>query len=145
MSSEAIALLKSIDASLKALVRQFNAPATIASDQDLDGPWGNPQVKFMPRDWNGPSFKGRRMSECPPDLLDLLAQTFDYFARQADEKNEMTDKGKPVADFKRADAARARGWAQRIRSGKHVQTTETASASDTGEMEGWPGDGASNW
>jgi hypothetical protein len=119
-SDEALALLRSIDASLKLLVAQKRAeqPKAIASDRDLDGQYGNPQVKFMPRDWTGPTFKGRRMSECPPELLDLLAETFDYFARKAEETDERTDKDKPVADFKRADAARARGWAKRIRDGR---------------------------
>ncbi len=41
-------------------------------------------------------------------LLDLVAETFDYFAGQAEAKDERTDKGKPVAEYKRADAARAR-------------------------------------
>lgn len=129
MSQEAIDLLTSIDRTLKAMLAlaqqrtaqvRSAAPKAIASDRDLDGKWGDPQLKFMPRDWTGASFKGRRFSECPAGLLDLVAETFDYFASQAEAKNEMTDKGKPVADYKRQDAARARGWAKRIRDGKHV-------------------------
>jgi hypothetical protein len=115
--------LASIDASLKVLVAQKRAesPKPVASDRDLDGKYGDPVVKFMPRDWTGPTFKGRRFSECPADLLDMFANTFDWFADQAERTNERTDRGKPVADFKRADAARARGWAKRIREGRHVR------------------------
>jgi len=119
-SEESLALLRSIDASLKELVKiargQQGKP--IATDRDLDGKYGNPIVRFMPRDWTGPSFKGRPLSECPAELLDLLAETFDYFAGQSEQNDERTDKGKPVADYKRADAARCRGWAKRIRDGR---------------------------
>lgn len=127
---EAIDLLRSIDNSLKALasavqplVMQMRAaqPKPVASDRDLDGRFGDPELKFNPRDWSGASFKGRRFSECPPDLLDLVAETFEFFARQAEAKDERANNGKPVADYKRADAARARGWAKRIREGKHIQ------------------------
>lgn len=119
MSAEALDVLRSIDASLKELVRiaRGRQPKPVASDRDLDGLHGNPVVKFMPRDWTGPSFKGVRFSECPAPLLEMLAETFDYFAEQAEQKGETTTSGKPVAPYKRADAARARGWAKRIQDG----------------------------
>lgn len=113
--------LRSIDTSMKKLVAiaerraTSNQPKAIASDRDLDGKWGNPVVKFNPRDWSGDSMKGARMADCPPEFLELLAETFDYFAGKAEENGEMTSGGKPVAGFKRADAARARGWAKRNR------------------------------
>lgn len=115
-SEEVVALLKSIDASLKKLVTQQRGQE-IASDRDLDGQYGNPLVKFEPRDWTGEPCKGRHFSECPAPFLDMLAETFDYFASQAEEKNEEHN-GKPVAPYKRRDAARARGWAKRVREGK---------------------------
>lgn len=130
MSQEAIELLRSIDGSLKTivgllspLVQQARAtqPKPIASDRDLDGKYGDPVVKLMPRDWTGQSFKGRHMSECPAELLEMLAETFEYFATQAEQKNEVTSAGKPVAGYKRADAARARGWAKRVREGRVAQ------------------------
>lgn len=134
-SEETIRLLTSIDASLKQLLalQRQSAPAggkQIASDRELDGKYGDPVLKFTPRDWTGPDFKNCHFSECPPELLDLVAESNDWFARKADEKNETTEKGKPVADFKRADAARARGWAKRMRDGKHhaPQMTEPAAA-----------------
>jgi hypothetical protein len=119
MSSEAIDLLRSIDASLKQLVAraQRSGPKPVADARDLDGKWGDPILRFDPRDWHGPSCKGRKLSECPPDLLDLAAESFEWFASQAEAKNELTDSGKPTAPFKRKDAARARGWAKRLRDG----------------------------
>ena len=117
---DALAVLRSIDASLRELVTiaRGRAQKAVASDRELDSKYGNPEVKFNPRDWTGSSYKNCRMSECPADFLELLAETFDYFAVQAAAKNELTDKGKPVADYKRMDAARARGWAKRVKEGR---------------------------
>ena len=150
---QALEVLRSIDTTLKAmlaLAQQRTARAVaaqtkaIASDRELDGTYGNPTVKFSPRDWSGPSFKGLPMSECDPAFLDMLAETFDYFAQQAEAKNEMTDKGKPVAGYKRMDAARARGWAKRIRDGVHTP----AARDEANQGEAWAGDdtqGGSGW
>jgi hypothetical protein len=124
--------LRSIDASMKTLVARAaaKAPKAVANDRDLDGNYGNPVVKFDPRDWTGASCKGLKFSDCPPPFLDLLAETFDYFAGQSEAKNEKTNSGKPVADYKRQDAARARGWAARIRSGRHVQVQQPIAPAD---------------
>ena len=145
---DALDVLRSIDVTLKAmlaLAQQRTAqaraaqPKTVASDRDLDGKYGDPELKFMPRDWTGPSFKGYHFSECPPDLLDIVADTFEYFASQSEAKNEMTDKGKPVAGYKRADAARARGWAKRMRDGKHRPPAVTHGGGDEWSSGGHDG------
>lgn len=140
MANEAITLLRSIDASLKALLRQqggTEAAGDVADDRDLDGKYGDPEVKFNPRDWHGDSCKGLRMSECPAGFLDLLAGTFDYFAKQAEKNNETTSSGKAVAPYKRKDAARARGWAARKRAGWKPATM----AAGDGDSPWQPSDG----
>jgi len=96
--------------------RQAPAPV-VASDHDLDSPKGNPPAKKMPRDWSGPDFKGKKLSECPPELLDMLAERQDYFAEQEDLKKEVDAHGGPKSKWSRLDAARMRGWAKRIRAG----------------------------
>jgi hypothetical protein len=121
-SDQVVELLRSIDASLKGLradLARQQAPAA-ADDRDLDGQYGDPILRFNPRDWTGHSFKGSKFSECPADLLDMVAETLDYFARKAEESGELANNGKPVAPYKRKDAARARGWAARIRGGYRV-------------------------
>lgn len=125
MPRAAIDVLTSIESLLKQLVKQSGqASATVASDSDLDGKYGDPEIKARdPRDWTGPSMQGRRFSECPAEYLDMVAERLDYFAEQAEEEGKTTSSGKPVAPYNRKDAARARGWAARIRSGRHVQTT----------------------
>ena len=109
-----------------------------APDADLDSKWGDPVLKFIPRDWTGSQeFKGLPFSQCPPELLDQTAEVFEYFARKAAESNELTASGKPVADFKRLDAARAKGWAARKRSGwkPAVDLTDTTTDDGWGEVE----------
>lgn len=138
-----IALLKSIDASLKVLVAQTRAatPQVVATDEDLDGKYGNPVVKFMPRDWTGEDYKGKHMSELPAPLLDMVAKAYDYFAQRAEDNHEMTTTGKPAGPYKRLDAARARGWAKRVRDGKgQVFQTPTLPPQDT-----WSGDTETAW
>jgi hypothetical protein len=122
-TQESLDLLRSIDATMKRIERLLaaNVAATashaVAADSDLDSKYGDPKVPTNPRDWKGPSFKGRQFSECPAEFLDLLADTLEYFATKADEKDERTGSGKPVSDYKRKDASRARGWAARVRKG----------------------------
>lgn len=135
MSAEIVALLTSIDASLKALVSRqgatqaapSGAPA-VASDRDLDSQYGDPEVKARdPRDWTGAPMKGLRFSQCPPEYLDMVADRLDYFCSQnAGETEEDRKKIK----YQKLDAARARGWAARLRAG-----WKPAPAA-----EGWPDD-----
>lgn len=116
-----LALLRSIDASLKALLA---ASRPQVNDRVCDGPHGDPVVKAKdPRDWSGEPQKGKRFSECPPEYLDLLAERFDYFVSQDSERlNEVeNDKEQAMIEKKikygKLDAQRARAWAARLRSG----------------------------
>ena len=130
MAEDTLAVLKSIDLSLRTLVviAQKKAEARVvqnaakpvgaeATDRDLDGDYGDPIVKAKsPRDWTGEPMLGRKFSECPPEYLELVAERLDYFAEQSEAKNELASNGKPKAYYSRLDAARARGWAARIRN-----------------------------
>ena len=137
-------VLKSIDQSLRTLVviaqKKAEARVTtaaskpgpaVASDHDLDGQYGDPVVKAKdPRDWTGEPMNGRRFSECPPEYLEMVAERLDYFAGQAEASGELATNGKPAAQYKRLDAARARGWAKRIREGTHVPAKAPDTATD---------------
>jgi hypothetical protein len=122
--SEAVALLTEIRDLLKVIASGAKPTAVaksipvVASESDLLGPYGDEVVKFMPRDWAGEDFARCRMSECPAELLDMLAETYDYFAQKNESANAVTASGKPKADYDRRSAARARGWAARVRAGK---------------------------
>lgn len=125
-----LAKLTSIDVTLKAILlvlseKRNDAPAM--PDALLAGPYGDPEVKAKdPRDWSGDSMKGRRFSECPPEYLDLLAKRYDYFAS--------TEEDAKKAGYNRKDGQRARGWAQRLRSG----WTPPAGAARVNESDGEP-------
>ncbi len=132
-SEEFLIVLKSIDASLKeilALSRQRTSRAAstgsgagplTANDKDLDSQYGDPEVRMKdPRDWTGPTMKGRKFSACPADYLEMYADKLDWMAGKSEDEKAMTKGNKPLAPYQRKDAARARGWAARIRSGKHT-------------------------
>ena len=119
-AQDVIGVLRSIDASLKALLalQRGSQPPQVAPDSDLDSQYGDPLVRAKdPRDWTGESQLGKSFSECPAEYLDLVAARLDYFAEKAEAEGTLTSTGKPVAPYNRRDAARARGWAQRIRHG----------------------------
>ena len=79
-----LAVLARLEAKVDRLLAQqggATAPG-IASDADLDGQYGDEEVKKNPKRWTGESFIGRRMSECSPEFLDSLAGHFDYKAER---------------------------------------------------------------
>lgn len=120
MANEALDVLHSIDASLKSLlaIHRATQPKEVAEDIDLDSPYGDPLIRAKdPRDWNGPSQLGNTFSLCPPEYLDLVASRLDFFAEKAELEGTLTSTGKLVAPYNRKDAARARGWAKRLRAG----------------------------
>jgi hypothetical protein len=100
------ALLERIAAALSG-----GASATASAPRvDLDGAHGNPPIKAKdPRDWSGPPMTGKRFSECPPEYLDLLAERYEFFANDPTKAEKRR--------FNELDAARARGWAARLRAG----------------------------
>lgn len=101
-----------------------NAPAKPATDADLDGPRGNPEVRFEPKAWKGAPMRGRRFSDCDPDFLDQLAAFKLWQAKKDDDAGaagEVDAKGYPKSGkWARVDAGLAAGWAARIRAGGHA-------------------------
>ncbi|MEZ4404902.1 MAG: hypothetical protein R3A52_00210 [Polyangiales bacterium] len=83
-------------------------------DIDIDGPRGDPEVRFMPKRWSGADFKGRKFSECDPEFLDMLADAYEWFAQRDDEQNAVDKNGAPKSKWSRLDAGRARAWANRL-------------------------------
>jgi len=94
-----------------------------SDDADLDSKYGNPKVKFMAKNWKGHDVTGWSFSDCPPEYLDMHAHMLDYFAKK-DAANP--EKAKD-AIWRAKDAARARGWAERLRR----QVTEAVKAVET--------------
>jgi hypothetical protein len=112
----------------------FRAAAQVATDSDLDGQYGNPEIRRDPKDWKGESFVGRCFSDCPAEYLDLVANLNDWRAKKDDEAGaagEVNSKNKPKdGHFARLDAARARGWAARARSAPRPKAPPRPAAED---------------
>lgn len=89
------------------------APKDIASDEDLDGKYGNPEIRRDPPRWHGDSYAGMPMSEASAEYLEVLADFFDWCARESDKKSELANNGELRSKYLRRDASRARGWALR--------------------------------
>lgn len=115
MSDESLDLLRRIAVAVERLAA--NLPPDVADSAAMDGPYGDPVIKFTPRDWTGEPTNGLRLSECHPGALDLLAKAYDYFAQKNEAEGKLSTAGKPVAPYDRKNAALCRGWAQRKRSG----------------------------
>lgn len=136
-TADAFAVWQSIDNRLRLLCEHFGigakpagaqpASGTIASDADLNGKYGDPEVKAKsPRDWTGDDMKGRRFSECPAEYLEMVADRLDYFASQEEDPKKER--------YNRLDASRARGWAARIRGGWKPPQTDNYSPDATAPL-----------
>ena len=112
-----------------------------ASDADLDGQHGNPEVRYDPKDkhWSGASYVGRRFSECPADYLDAMAKSLEASAygleKGAEEDPTDAEAKRKKARFKRLDAARAKGWAARVRAGRVSHTMVPARSDGSRRLE----------
>jgi hypothetical protein len=114
--------IKALDAKVSKLVAasgngsksrgNASSEGEIANDYDLDSEHGNPTIKKDPPRWEGDSFAGCTYSECTPEYLDALAGFHDWRVWKANQ--EGNEKG---AHWAGKDAARARGWARRLRNG----------------------------
>jgi propanediol dehydratase small subunit len=113
------AILAAIEAMEKRLMERLDRIGTVrtaatassdaAPDSDLDGQYGNPEVKKNPPRWVGTDHVGRTLSQCEPAFLDEMASFHDWRVTKAEDDKK--------AGYARKDAARARGWAARLRAG----------------------------
>ncbi len=103
----------------------------VATDYEMSGQYGDPILKKHPPRWTGPAgeFVGKRFSQCSPDVLDVVAGFNDWKA----DKEAATAGKEKYAAYSRKDAARARGWAKRLREGwKAPPEPESSFAGDGG-------------
>jgi hypothetical protein len=106
------------------------ATGPVADDADLDGEWGDPEVRKDPPRWAGPPMVGRKYSQTSAEYLDSLAGFLAWKAGKDDEKGD--EQSAKYAGYARKDAARARGWAARMRSpGWALRATAQPPAEDT--------------
>ena len=77
-----IAALRTQVAQLAGGAPQAAAAPAVAPDSDLDGQYGDEQIKKDPPRWKGSPTAPCRMSECSPEYLDELAEYADKLARK---------------------------------------------------------------
>lgn len=76
---------------------------------DIDDPrFGDPEIKYVPKKWDGPSPAGQRMSACSVRFLRFLAAELERSAAWKDENGKAEQ-----ATWDRRDAAKAAAWADR--------------------------------
>lgn len=109
-----------------------NREGRVATDQDLDGQYGNPEIRYDPKEkyWTGASYVGRRFSECPSDYLLAMATGLEAtvwgLEKGAKEDPDEAESKLKKAKFKSLDAARARGWAKRNASAQQAPQASPA-------------------
>jgi len=109
--------------------RPSQDPPRVASDADLDGRYGDPEIRAKsPRDWTGDEQLGKRFSQCPAAYLELVADRLEYFASMKESMIDPDPDTLKKARFERLDASRARGWAARIRAGYKAPEGEASAA-----------------
>ena len=68
---------------------------------NIHAEYGDPELKFMPRIWKGEDFSGRAYSQCPADLLKMVAEDQMWHAKNGKEEY------RKAASFR---AAKAIAW-----------------------------------
>lgn len=117
--SEVLAILNRLETKLNQLlaIGVKTSPGTAvnveaASDEVLDGQYGDPEIRRDPPKWEGPSYAGQRMSAVPdPAYLKKLAGFLLWQAGKDEERGD--DKSKKNAWYSRQRASMALGWARR--------------------------------
>ena len=115
-----------------------SSDAEVADDADLDGKFGNEEIRKMPtaKYWSGEDFTGFTMSNTTADFLDAFAK-YKSACAYMNEKSGDEAKAKYVG-YDRRSAARARGWAKRLRDGWTAPKTAGgdpfAGGDDSGEF-----------
>ena len=117
--------LKALEKDVAALKKPKPAAAAVApaeppasptaTNADLDGPHGDDPVRRDPsaKYWEGESHVGDKLSACPVTYLDALVR---YKLACAYMSAKDPAKAK-YAEYDARDAARAKGWAARLRAG----------------------------
>jgi hypothetical protein len=134
LRAEVRALAAHLGAGPRATVSKAGEAGAVASDRELDGEYGDPQLKIVPKKLA--SLKGSRMSSCTAADLEEIAGFFDW---KADKELEAADLAtgsaeqatkRKYARFSRGDAAKARGWLARVKAGWKPVATANPYAGD---------------
>jgi len=111
---------------------RFDVPAgAVAPASELDSKYGDPVIKKDPPRWSGPSFVGQPYSACSAEYLEEMAGFLEWKAG----KNEEDPERAKFAAYDRKDAARALGWAQRVRDAAATAPADLFGGSEAGDID----------
>lgn len=93
------------------------ASSDIASDYEMSGPYGDPQIRKDPKNWKGAPQAGKRYSQTSPEYLEMLAGFLAWKAGKEEEEEAADPSKKKYSAYSKTDRKRALGWAKRLRDG----------------------------
>jgi hypothetical protein len=110
----------------------------VATEDLLNKPWADMEIRKDPPRTNQPTSVGKRMSQCTAEYLEDYASFHDWKARKGREEEppRLNNKGKPWYESDELVAKVARGWAQRARerpAAKRAPKQAEMLAEDMGE------------
>lgn len=84
-----------------------------ASDEVLDGSFGDIPIWADPKDWKGESQVGKKMSECDLDYLYLYRKRLLWLWQKDYNENKEDTNGRPRAPRRKKDLELCEGWIKR--------------------------------
>ena len=90
-----------------------------ATDDQLDAPYGNPDIRTDPKRWVGISCVGKKFSECPIPFLREYIDLKHWQLRKEAQDGQANGK---KSGYLKKDIALALGWIRRIEAGWKAPT-----------------------
>lgn len=87
-----------------------------APDRILDGPGGDPEIRFDPKFWKGEPQVGKRFSQTSPSYLEAYAN-LSAWKMNNPPKDASEEEKKKKAGYAKWDAMKALGWKRRLEDG----------------------------
>ena len=130
--------------------------SAVAPEEDARGQYGDVKIKFAPKAWRGPTYKGSTASQCSSAFLSLYAAAIEQMALRTLSKPAERDAPEKLkyARYDLRDAALCRRWAM-INKDKPAEVpaaTPTPRSADGGQQwvdkqddgDPWGSDGSSD-
>lgn len=123
-------LQASIGAMAKASASSASKTAGIdpAPDKILDGPNGDPEIRFDPKFWKGDPQIGKRFSQTSPSYLEAVANLAVW--KMNNPQGQTDEEKKKKAGYAKWDAMKALGWKKRLENGYKPHDTQPPAGDD---------------
>lgn len=99
-----------------------------APDKILDGPNGDPEIRFDPKFWKGDPQIGKRFSQTSPSYLEAVANLAVW--KMNNPQGQTDEEKKKKAGYAKWDAMKALGWKKRLENGYKPHDTQPPAGDD---------------